>query len=85
VRASRIAVRRRIRWRRQARKRRLANAEQAHFLRPSPPVDPMALVEGFNRAKAQRDAVCAELANQSKATPPSGPPTSAAVPAAAPW
>jgi hypothetical protein len=31
-------------------------------------VNPMALVEGINKAKAQRDAVRAELANQPKAT-----------------
>ena len=31
-------------------------------------VDPSALVEGINKAKAQRDAVRAELANQPKAT-----------------
>jgi hypothetical protein len=31
-------------------------------------VDPTALVEGINKAKAQRDAVRAELASQPRAT-----------------
>ena len=55
----------------EASKRRLAEAEQAlsRFQDAiAAGVDPSALVEGINKAKAQRDAVRAELANQPKAT-----------------
>ena len=56
---------------REAGKRRLADAEQAlsRFQAAiAAGVDPSALVEGINKAKAQRDAVRIELANQPKAT-----------------
>ena len=56
---------------RDAGKRRLADAEQAlsRFQAAiAAGVDPTALVEGINKAKAQRDAVRAELTNQPKVT-----------------
>jgi hypothetical protein len=55
----------------EASKRRLAEAEQAltRFQDAiAAGVDPLALVEAINRAKAQRDAVRADLAHQPKAT-----------------
>ena len=69
-RAGRLADRRRVRRDREAGKRRLADAEQAlsRFQAAiAAGVDPTALVEGINKAKAQRDAVRAELASQPKA------------------